>query len=489
MKIKNLRRLKAFTLVELIVVITILAILWTIAFLSLQWYSKNARDWVRTSDMDSMKSNLWIYGVQKWVYPDPDNQVLITHAWWTVWSQWTVWDNMTRNLGKLSKKPLDPLYQNEYSYSITSWKTEYEMWTIYEWESLARLNKNLLLTKANAADWLVAKLVWNYNEKMVLMSSWAISYILATPSILSTVNTWTTLVNVLNGKTLVFNKFWNIPWSYAWKIWIMTWSFDYGNWNLVEVFSGSLDSLLTNNNTKKALIISLQKAYSGTIIGQKAVYSDIVKWDVNDINVTTALANDLMKWSLWVATTVTKSTTSAVCWSSDGWSWTTSPSTWLCSVWTASSVTWSWPWNWTCTASDWTASCSQSQSMITINCTWLPSNSVYYNNGTSYSFSALPSTSATATYNASPTVNTCQYTCASGNTWNWSICSSWDSTLTEYNSLSVQNTVAACTSYISPSTFSSILNRRMYYTLPNWVIVKFERNSNKQLNVQLDLFC
>lgn len=37
------KNIKAFTLVELIVVITILAILWTIAFISLQWYTRDAR--------------------------------------------------------------------------------------------------------------------------------------------------------------------------------------------------------------------------------------------------------------------------------------------------------------------------------------------------------------------------------------------------------------------------------------------------------------
>ena len=48
----------AFTLVELIVVITILAILWTIAFISLQWYSKDARDSIRISDVSNMKTSL-----------------------------------------------------------------------------------------------------------------------------------------------------------------------------------------------------------------------------------------------------------------------------------------------------------------------------------------------------------------------------------------------------------------------------------------------
>ena len=47
---------QGFTLVELIVVITILAILGTIAFISLQGYSADARNSKRTSDLDSLNS-------------------------------------------------------------------------------------------------------------------------------------------------------------------------------------------------------------------------------------------------------------------------------------------------------------------------------------------------------------------------------------------------------------------------------------------------
>lgn len=43
-----------FTLVELIVVITILAILGTIGFLSLKGYSSSARDAIRTSDLANL---------------------------------------------------------------------------------------------------------------------------------------------------------------------------------------------------------------------------------------------------------------------------------------------------------------------------------------------------------------------------------------------------------------------------------------------------
>ncbi len=48
--------IKGFTLAELIVVITILAILGTIAFISLQGYTKDARDGVRVADMTNIET-------------------------------------------------------------------------------------------------------------------------------------------------------------------------------------------------------------------------------------------------------------------------------------------------------------------------------------------------------------------------------------------------------------------------------------------------
>jgi prepilin-type N-terminal cleavage/methylation domain-containing protein len=49
---------QAFTLVELIVVITILAILGTIAFISLQGYSADARNSTRTTNLNTMVSKI-----------------------------------------------------------------------------------------------------------------------------------------------------------------------------------------------------------------------------------------------------------------------------------------------------------------------------------------------------------------------------------------------------------------------------------------------
>lgn len=60
---------KGFTLVELIVVITILAILWTVAYLSFSWYSKDARDTTRASDIKLIENSIVLSLTKRWVVP------------------------------------------------------------------------------------------------------------------------------------------------------------------------------------------------------------------------------------------------------------------------------------------------------------------------------------------------------------------------------------------------------------------------------------
>ena len=69
---------KAFTLVELIVVITILAILWTIAFISLSWYSKEARDAKRATDTSSLLNKINIE-YTRWI--DISDLIIKTETW------------------------------------------------------------------------------------------------------------------------------------------------------------------------------------------------------------------------------------------------------------------------------------------------------------------------------------------------------------------------------------------------------------------------
>ncbi len=125
---------KAFTLVELIVVIIIIAILWTIAFISLQWYSKSARDVRRTTDIQNIKKSLELFILRTGKYPLPDNSGTVSYSWDLLRTQWTIWDTVSTNLSRnLNEKPLDPLTKIEYTYSVTNIQKEYEIMVIYEW--------------------------------------------------------------------------------------------------------------------------------------------------------------------------------------------------------------------------------------------------------------------------------------------------------------------------------------------------------------------
>jgi len=118
----NKQKLKqsAFTLIELIVVITILSILWIISFISLQWYSAQSRDSVRLSNILNLHKWLELHKVNSWNYPLPDEYVEITSSWEIIWYQWYAKESIERiaRITKLSTQ--DPLNTNIYTTYATN---------------------------------------------------------------------------------------------------------------------------------------------------------------------------------------------------------------------------------------------------------------------------------------------------------------------------------------------------------------------------------
>lgn len=113
----------AFTLVELIVVITILAILWTIAFINLQWYSMWARDSKRVSDISNIQKKIWIE-MWKWTPLSTLINTVKTNLWLTIDNNTATsiqWTANFQNLKEDGNSFKDPTTKWDYVLSYSVW--------------------------------------------------------------------------------------------------------------------------------------------------------------------------------------------------------------------------------------------------------------------------------------------------------------------------------------------------------------------------------
>lgn len=258
-----MRNKKAFTLIELIVVITILAILWTISFISFQWFTRDARNSKRIADINNINKALTFYVSERGTYPVPSNAQNISYSWATLWKQGTIGDSVIANLGTLNKKPVDPLYDTEYTYSLTAYGNEFEIWGISENKEVAFSSPLINQTYAASAN-AVALIKGNYNGKFVISERNPVEYIVAVPSIISSNISDADIETIVANNSLNYHGYFWAPHSYSWAIDIEN-NFDYLNGEL-EVFSWSVYNDLKNGDNLYRLVDNLQKAYSGSII-------------------------------------------------------------------------------------------------------------------------------------------------------------------------------------------------------------------------------
>ena len=203
---------KGFTLVELIVVITILAILGTIAFLSLQGYSKKSRNSVRSIDVGVMKQSLWIFVIESWKYPQPDNAQNISYSWVTVFSQWVFWDNVMKNLWDLSHKPVDPQLEIEYNYSVSQSRNKYQLWWISEGDLYWYQENDLISQSYTLSNNEVQAFVsWEFNVYDLKIQTGSTCYTLAIPSMMITNPPWDWELVKWSNYKFSYNTSLNIP--------------------------------------------------------------------------------------------------------------------------------------------------------------------------------------------------------------------------------------------------------------------------------------
>ncbi|QFR38795.1 prepilin-type N-terminal cleavage/methylation domain-containing protein [Candidatus Gracilibacteria bacterium 28_42_T64] len=260
---KLMKRSFGFTLVELIVVITILAILGTIAFISLQGYSKNARDSARISDIENIVTSFTLYEVQRGSFPVPSDGVEITYLGGSVWTQGTIGESVITNLSQMSKKPIDPFSSSEYTYSRLNSKKEYQIAAVLE-GGLA-FESNNTFSSAHAAGNLAgtAYVKGNYNGMLAKVNTGGILYTLAVPTLISGDITVTSLTALQAANKLVYKGAANLPASYESSNFKVDGGGFVFNPSDIVVYTGSMGTLSDITN-RVQLVEALKNVYIDT---------------------------------------------------------------------------------------------------------------------------------------------------------------------------------------------------------------------------------
>ncbi|ATU05611.1 hypothetical protein BKN14_04155 [Candidatus Gracilibacteria bacterium HOT-871] len=128
-KISEAKKKKAFTLVELIIVITILAVLAAIAFLNLNGYTGDARDSVRVSDLKNIQKTMELSLGEGNLLPIPDElkteKIELQELPGVKWQEGLFGDESIKELRDLSQVPLDPKTKSKYRYLVSENRQNY----------------------------------------------------------------------------------------------------------------------------------------------------------------------------------------------------------------------------------------------------------------------------------------------------------------------------------------------------------------------------
>lgn len=148
----KLRKKRWFTLVELIVVVTILAILWTIGFISYNGYLVWVRDSNRLTQLDQIASGLELYRAKN-TLPLPTSNIRIESSGSLVWYQGYAWQDIL-DLIDYSKWGRDPKDGQFYTYYTTGDRKYYQLLWFLE-DQTNQATSFLGINQAHAADYTV----------------------------------------------------------------------------------------------------------------------------------------------------------------------------------------------------------------------------------------------------------------------------------------------------------------------------------------------
>ena len=232
---------KAFTLVELLVVITILAIISVVAYQNFGWAVDKAVSWRKVWDVATIESSLLQYKADKNYYPkvwelswtnswwytgttdasisnpirvsydgDSITSIVATSGGWKIYGSWSIWQigaKWTIGKDQLGKYLSKDLYDPEVwdikvgaGKMIDQWVGRYVYWVYKKSFNWASNNQewqyyNIAMTlKEEGGENYITKIVWDYDkanfsnpddypETLIWSASWSVSNVLLNESI------------------------------------------------------------------------------------------------------------------------------------------------------------------------------------------------------------------------------------------------------------------------------------------------------------------
>lgn len=134
---KKFKKYNWFTLLELIMVVSIIWILFGMSYLIFSNHLVKSRDTKRKFDVNSIVMGLGMYYMQKRDYPIPSDYIKIFDEKGNIiWYQWVFDVAVANKWLPLENVPLDPKDKKDYLYTKAidniNWKTRYEVGTLME---------------------------------------------------------------------------------------------------------------------------------------------------------------------------------------------------------------------------------------------------------------------------------------------------------------------------------------------------------------------
>ena len=195
---RNKIQKKAFTLLEILIVVAILGIMMAGAIITFNKWFVKSRDAVRKADINAISNAIETYKLEYNRYPAPDSYLQVTD--WSgnnLWQQWEFWTGVYSLVPSLTKLPRDIVTNEFYGYSVTNDGRFFQLLAWMEGE-VDTGNVAYLFSNGYAYDKGIPYIQWNFLWYLMYQDGYNRYWIIEAPSLFlytgNIVQTWSLFI-------------------------------------------------------------------------------------------------------------------------------------------------------------------------------------------------------------------------------------------------------------------------------------------------------